>query len=492
MKKYLKIKELKINETHSKIYQINDVDGLAENIKEHGVLERIVVDKNYEIISGVRRYQALKKLGINEVDVEIREVNENDKIPSLIYFNMHRIKTTREILNEAKYLKEIWGQKRGRKSNQDPANTDKNIKKTDTRKKISKTLGISTGYISMLEYIDREKPELFDDIDKNTITVSQAYNALKKAKNEKKVIQFTNVPPTVIKKSDYTIYNKSSDNLSDLANESIQTIFTSPPYWNKRKYSTSTDELGAEKTVDEYVERMATHLHQCYRVLKKNGSFFLNLGDTYYNKCLLSIPHRVAMKLVEKGWILRNTIIWKKTNHLPSPNKDNLTQSYEFIFHFVKSQNYLYNQILVPKKKTNKAVTMISRKYKNDLSNISSSIVINGLKNGKNIEDFWTNDVVTIATANQTTVKKYGCTNHPAPFPPAIVLLPIFQTSNPGDTVLDIFSGTGTVGEVALTHGRKYIGYELNTNFNDMQTSRLDDAISSFNKNATKHSSKAA
>lgn len=208
------------------------------------------------------------------------------------------------------------------------------------------------------------------------------------------------------------------------------------------------------------------------------------MGDTFHNKCLQLIPHRVAMKLVDKSWILRSTIVWKKTNPLPSSVKDNLTPSYEVIFHFVKSHKYLYNQILIPKKDTNKLVTNISQKGKNNGSCISSSAVVNILKTGKNIEDFWTEDVVTTATANQAAVKRYGGTDHPAPFPSEIVILPILQTSNPGDVVMDVFSGSATVGEVALLLGRKYVGYEMNPNYNKVQTSRLDDAIKTRLENA--------
>ncbi len=474
------INKLKVNPYHSKIYETSKLKDLVDSIRDKGQLVPIAVNSKFVIISGVRRFLALQQLNVKEVNVEIINVEEKDELELLISFNKQRVKTASEEIREVHFLTEIWGQKRGRKVNDGKNENDESTEKVDTRKKISEEIGVSTGTISKLLYIHKQKPELIAAIDKGDLSVNQAHNALKKVENQKKAITFQTALPQNITAGNFKIYNKSSDDLSDLEDESIQTIFTSPPYWNKRKYSNSTEELGAEKTSEDYVQRVANHLHQCHRVLKNTGSFFLNIGETFHNKCQLLIPHRVACELIKKGWILRNTIIWKKTNPLPSSVKDNLSPSYEYIFHLVKSDSYYYNQILVPAKETTKLVTCINQKGKNGSSTIPS-VCINGLKSGKNIEDFWTLDIVTTATANQATVRKYGGKDHPAPFPADIVSLPILQTSKPGDVVMDVFSGSGTVGEVALLLGRKYVGYELNPNFNKVQNARLTDAVNIYN-----------
>ena len=129
--------------------------------------------------------------------------------------------------------------------------------------------------------------------------------------------------------------------MCELNDGEVQTIFTSPPYWNKRTYSEEKG-LGNEKTSEEFVVHLSEHLRDCKRVLNDRGSFFLNLGDTFYNGNLQNVPHRVILKLQEQGWILRNTIIWSKTNPKPSSSKSNLTPSYEFIFHLVKTMEYDY------------------------------------------------------------------------------------------------------------------------------------------------------
>ena len=110
--------------------------------------------------------------------------------------------------------------------------------------------------------------------------------------------------------------------MTELKDGEVQTIFTSPPYWNKRKY-VKNGSIGEEQTPDQYVENLINHLEDCKRVLSNKGSFFLNLGDTYLNSNLQNIPHRVAIGLQDRNWKLRNTIIWSKTNPKPSSSKSN-------------------------------------------------------------------------------------------------------------------------------------------------------------------------
>jgi DNA modification methylase len=403
----VQIDKLKIHESHEKIYQINDIEELKQNIQEFGLLERLKIDKKFVIISGSRRLRAIQALGYKEVDVEMIDVEPNAEIKTLISFNRQRVKTIREILNEAKYLDQIWGKKQGCKSKLNQQNNTSE-EPVNTRKKISNKLKISEGQLSMIKFIDKTKPELIESIDKGKISVLQAYKGLKAYKVQQKVINIEEAQATTITNEWYKIINKSSDDLSDIEDSSIQTIFTSPPYFNQRSFTNISDELGAEKTSEEFVQRMATHLHCCYRKLKSQGSLFLNLGDKYINKALQSIPHRVVIELVKKGWILRKTIIWKKTNPISSTSS-NLTTSYEFIFHLVKSRNYDYNDMLVPYSHKQKVgVTIINRKRQNSKSANLGSVNISGLKTGKKLEDYWTQDVVTTAVANQSAVKKYG------------------------------------------------------------------------------------
>jgi len=149
---------------------------------------------------------------------------------------------------------------------------------------------------------------------------------------------------------------------------------TSPPFWGLRDYGIE-GQMGLEATFQEYVDSLVKVCIEIRRVLAKDGSFYLNLGDTYSSmlgrhgnetagfskstmvmddkkpprpqnlpqKCLVGIPWRVALRLIDEQWILRNDIIWHKPNVMPSSVKDRLTNTYEHIFHFVKSRKYYYD-----------------------------------------------------------------------------------------------------------------------------------------------------
>lgn len=482
----VKINRLTAHPYHAKIYDAsnasNDIEDLKQSIQAVGLLEKIVTNAKYEIISGYRRFLALKQLNYQQVDVEISNISSNAEIEALIYFNTHRIKTKRELLNEAKYLKLIWGQKRGRKRTTTNTKVIKLNSPINTRAKVADKLNISTGNLSKLEYINDVMPEFIDEIDKGKLTINQAHQALKKKEENEKIRNISTTLPTTITNDYYRIYNSSSDSLYNLEEESINCIITSPPYWMKRTYTNDSNELGAEKTSDEYVQNLVTHLEDSYRVLKNDGSFFLNIGDTFKDKCLQLIPTRVALELQKKGWIIRNSIIWHK-NAIPFSTRDNLTSSYEYIFHLVKSKNYYYNEVLTPLKNQSITVNTTARKSGTKCLSDNAKVIIGGLKKGKKLEDYWTIDVVKTAASTQAEVKKYGGTNHPAPFPKELPILPILQTTKPGDTVLDLFSGSGTTSAVALLLGRKTIAYELNPNHNQLQVNRFEDAIKTYNSN---------
>lgn len=478
----LEINKIKANPIHAQLYLTNDIDDLADSIQESGLLEKIVVNKkDFVLISGYRRLLALKKLNYKEVDVIVKDFAQDDESLTLISYNKQRNKTNREKLKEAIELKKIWGKRRGRKSKSDQQNNDSSGP-VNTRKKISEELKISEGQLSMLEFINDTEPELIDCIDKGEHSVPEVYKKLKAFEAQKKMLNMEKAQPTTITDDWYTIYNKSSDDLSDIEDCSVQTVITSPPYFKQRSFTDNSNELGAENTSEEFVQRMANHLHTCYRVLKPEGNFFLNLGDTFVDKCLQSIPHRVAIELVKKGWILRNSITWKKSNTLPSSSTDNLTTSYELIFHFVKNPKYYYKIIPMPLASIPKVgIHIINQKRSNEKSVKLGSMCLSGLKDYKKLEDFWTEDVIETAGASQSIVKKYGGVNHPAPFPTSIVTPLVLCSSQSGDVVLDLFSGTATTGRVAILLGRKYIGYELNPNYNDIQTKILNDAVKTFN-----------
>lgn len=177
------------------------------------------------------------------------------------------------------------------------------------------------------------------------------------------------------------IHGDCRETLKTLPAESVQCVVTSPPYWGLRSYlpkdhPSKSHEIGQEKTPQEFVETMVNVFRECHRVLRKDGTLWLNLGDSYASawpcsrvsaigngslengkrenrparlpaglkeKDLIGIPWRVALALQADGWYLRSDIIWAKPNCMPESVTDRPTRSHEYIFLLSKSQKYFYD-----------------------------------------------------------------------------------------------------------------------------------------------------
>lgn len=432
------VSKLKHHPLNKEIYTLSSIGDLVESIREVGLLEGLVVDQKNQVISGNRRLEAVRKLGIKKVDVRRVEVSDDDVKFRLVHYNKQRVKSFRELLNEADVLEEHFVLQN----------------KSNTRDLVGQELGVGSSTLGKLRVIRQHDDNLIDLLDKDILSVSQAYLQVKRITEDEKLLQSAKKkrsPNT----DQFIFYKKSSDNMDELKDGEVQTIFTSPPYWNKRKY-VKKPSIGEEKKPEDYVQNLVDHLQDCQRVLSDKGSFFLNIGDTFQDGNLLNIPHRVVIGLQERGWILRNTIIWSKTNPKPSSSKNNLCPTYEFIFHLVKTKDYFYKHTLAPLKDADKA-SMPPRHKGVGRTQMQSAPYIP--REGKNMGDFWTEDIIKSAVARhkQSSTGK----EHPAPFPKDIVYPPILQTSIDGDLVLDPFMGSGTTGLVANELNRRFVGYDL-------------------------------
>jgi DNA modification methylase len=436
---------------------LSNIEDLKDSIEKVGLLQPLIIDKKRRVISGNRRFQSVKELKWKSVEVIISDIKEKDVPLYIVSYNKQRIKTIKEQLLEIKVLQKYYSKGKGFRSDL----TSAKLGKGSSRNQISQETGISSGQIQKILFIDSHNSTFVDLIDKGIMTVNQAYLECNRKKTEQISIQPTSTRSIKFDKENIKLYNKSSDNLSEIKDSQIQLIFTSPPYWNKRLYHKNKG-LGNEKTPEDYVENLSEHFTECHRVLNNKGSFFLNIGDTYLDGNLLNIPHRIAIKLQEKGWILRNTIIWKKTNPKPSSSKTNLTSTYEFIFHFVKSLEYYYNPTKVPLSSNTKPSHPPRHRNitENKIAKYSPYIPS---QDGKNMGDYWNEDIVMTAVANQKTSNVD--IEHPAPFPKELVILPLLQTTKLNDWVLDPFCGSGTTGKVSVNHGRKFIGYDIQKSF---------------------------
>lgn len=127
-----------------------------------------------------------------------------------------------------------------------------------------------------------------------------------------------------------------------LADDSVDLVVTSPPYWRKRDYGVE-GQIGQEETPAEYVRALMDCLTEWRRVLRPTGSVFLNVGDTFYRRSLAGVPGRIEAAACDEGWLIRNRIVWMKTRGMPEPAQNRLASRHEFIIHLVPNDDYYYD-----------------------------------------------------------------------------------------------------------------------------------------------------
>lgn len=312
--------------------------------------------------------------------------------------------------------------------------------------------------------------------------------------------------------------------LRDLPEESVHCVVTSPPYWGLRDYGIG-GQVGLEETADAYIATLVDVFREVWRVLRQDGTIWLNLGDSYAGswgaqakretpgeisrnsvrnhpkrvrntgsirqaglkpKDLIGIPWRVAFALQADGWYLRSEIVWAKPNPMPESVTDRPTSAHEKVFLLTKSPRYFYDAEAIreaaayagpnaPDKiksphgqgYSRRAVNGDGRKrgvpprHAQYDSSQRVGLDVVGRGFGRNARNVWEIASVPYREA------------HFATFPPALAERCIKAGSRPGDTVLDPFAGAGTTGLVADRLGRDAILIELNPEYASMAERRV-------------------
>jgi len=301
-----------------------------------------------------------------------------------------------------------------------------------------------------------------------------------------------------ISKNMTLLVGDSLEMLQGLPDRSVQCCVTSPPYWGLRDYG-HEGQIGLEPTPEAYVAKMVEVFREVRRVLREDGTLWLNLGDSYARqagddskkdptsqatgfanviaagcakkgnnipppglkpKDLIGIPWRVAFALQADGWWLRQDIIWAKPNPMPESVTDRCTKAHEYVFLLTKSERYFYDADAVSEAV---AASSVERLSQTTLAIQGGSDRVPGKTNGpmkavggtstRNRRSVWT-----------ITTKPYS-EAHFATFPPELPRLCILAGSKLGDVILDPFGGSGTTAMVAIELGRTPVIIELNPEY---------------------------
>lgn len=303
--------------------------------------------------------------------------------------------------------------------------------------------------------------------------------------------------------------------MKSLPDQSIHTCVTSPPYFGLRDYGMD-GQIGLEETPDAFVARLVEVFREVRRVLRDDGTLWVNLGDSYVGatsqhkdggsqghnsviakktmsgipdhgrgdrnrklyesglamKQLIGIPWRVAFALQADGWYLRQDIIWHKPNPMPESVTDRCTKAHEYVFLFSKSPKYYFDsEAIKEESKTNDSRRPYTSKGAKDLDGRKE------WKSGqqRDVGDFTKRNRRSVWTV---TIKPFKGA-HFATFPPDLIEPCILAGAPVGGTVLDPFGGSGTTAGVALKHGRKAVLCELNPDYAQLMDDRVRSIVGS-------------
>lgn len=264
--------------------------------------------------------------------------------------------------------------------------------------------------------------------------------------------------------------------LRAFADESVDTIVTSPPYFQQRNYADAS-QIGQEGSPAEYVERLVQVFREARRTLRSTGSLWLVLGDKYESKRLLGLPWRVAFALQDDGWILRSDIIWHKPNAMPSAVKDRPTTDHEYVFFLTKSAEYYYDADAI--REPHVTFSEKSRMRGGRKHFFQRDSTPEAGKNGghANLHDGRWDQAFHPAGRNKRTVWSIPLSKfrgaHFAVFPESLVTHCILAGCPAGGLVLDPFLGSGTTAVVAHRLQRRYAGIDCNAEYCEMARQRL-------------------
>jgi DNA modification methylase/ParB-like chromosome segregation protein Spo0J len=460
---------LQANPFAASLYSIpENYENIKENISQMGILTPLHVCEN-QVISGNLRLKIALELKMDLIPVLYVNPKKDTSGKLLaVSYGQQRVKKNSELLIEYEILEAAFPVGKGSRTDLNPELKKNMEKRKDLKLSKSKLISLKTIKKLVNELYEEDcegKKRIWDVIDSEKSSLNRILKGLKREKElrENKRI----LPEHFELNSDLAkIFNKSCSDMMELEDKSIACIITSPPYFQMRDYGTGKNQRGLEDDIDTYIDGLIKDFKDCQRVLKDDGSLWVNLGEGVFDGQYNAIPHRFATAMMKQGWVFNDEWIWVKNNPVFNQAKRAI-RSHEYIFHFVKSKDYYYDTTWLTD--LTDPIDLISYGTSKKVSNLISALDFRGniIRNNSNNMEY---------LRKECRESGFHLT-HNAAFPITIPLITILTSSRVGDTILDIYSGTGTSGEAALATKRKYFGYEIKSEFVMASKVRLETYI---------------
>ena len=269
------------------------------------------------------------------------------------------------------------------------------------------------------------------------------------------------------------------DVAKQLPDACVDTIVTSPPYWQQRDYG-SDDQIGQEVSPAAYVERLSELFEELKRVVKPTGSMWMVIGDKYLKGELMGMPWRVALGLKDVGWRMRSDCIWHKPNAMPSSTRTRPTTDHEYIFFFSNGKKYFYDADAIREPHVTFSENSKMKGGRKHFGKRGSTPEQGKNSGDSNLHDGRWDQAFHPKGRNKRTVWSISLSKfreaHFAVYPPQLVQTCIAASCPEDGVVLDPFSSAGTTALVARQLGRKFIAIDCNQEYCDMAKRRLESS----------------
>ena len=500
-------------------YSEQPIADLVESIKNDGLKVPIIISSDNEIIDGYNRVAALKELGIEDVDVLVDEVRPG--LDERVLRNMYRKKTSSDEVKEMRTIFKRYHKRQGKRNNGQPYSRAEQISnalnkrwkdevvlnklefvlnndlENDILSKsiIEKTSDVEPCYefLTVTKEIDEENNYGYQDkLKKGEVSVSEANKFIKQTHFLDKTFE-----PTFSIPDRCNMYLQDCREVQSLSGyyKKVDVLATSIPYYQLENYVVGGEnQIGHEKTKEEYADNIADIINKQIPLLKDSANVFLNISETYQDGIALGIPFLIQEYISKKTSLkYKGTIYWSKKN--PKPESEKIKRSGNAVEH-------VHWFVLDPKKAKYQHLTYLDNDgWKGELTTGAKDVDKNGKQSKKSksikkpykkflnhLYEQQVEDIVKTKIGANHDILKIKSEGHPCPFSPLLVLNLLLMSTERDDSALiyDCFSGGSICGQVATLLNKKFVGVELNKTYYDIGCEILVQANKSLDLDSLK------